>query len=1435
MAFDIGAKIGIEGEAQFKQSLKSINSAVKANSTALKAYTAEYDTNEKSLKNIRQENKLLEQTIQSNQEKVKSLTAEYGRQEAKLKELETAMERAKRLHGENSDEAIKAENAYSRQAQSVNNLESQINNANAEINTFTKRLQENGNAATYAGEKIAAAGDKISGVGTVLTTGVTLPLAAVGIAGLKVAKDFEAGMSQVKAISQATGSEFDALRDQAIDLGASTAFSSADVATAMTEMAKAGWSTQQILDGMGGVLDAAAASGEDLGAVSTIVADAITGFGLKAADSTRVADLLTQAANAGTIGIADLGETFKYAAPLAQSMGYSIEDVTTAVAGMSMAGIKGSQAGTALRTMFTNMAKPSKNMAVAMEVLGISLYDTQGKMYSMKDMIDHLRTSFSGFADVNDDYFASMKDLDALYNSGEISVEAYTQSQEELARTLLSAEDAEKAKYAAMLAGKEGMSGLLSLVNLSKEQYDALSESMYKSGGVAKETAEIMQDNLENKVEQLGGAAESLAIRLGEYVIPALTDTAIGATELVEAFTDLNPEAQQTILKMAGIAIAAGPTIKVVGTLTKGVGNLTSYMGKTVGSLKSGGDAATGLASVLKFAASPAGGITLAAVGVAALGTAAYLAMKKAKEAAIQADLDSHFGKIKLSAEEVEKVVAHLTETDWTVRVNSVIEEKNKLSDYEKELADTVANLNKMDWIVKYGMEIDAGNYQAEIDNYIQNAKDYAQQKGYVVDIAIQASFSSESTTGQGLSAFASGYYGEAYSQLDSLGTQLADIVNESFANNTFAQNRVKIEQIRQQMAEIIQEINKYDLGAAGIDLSIALNNMDIRMDADSFKRISAEVNEAVSKFMESSKESQKEVNIAISAQYEMMLDGGIDKATADKWRQEAIEELQIYYMGQEAELRIGGLSFSVGEIQKNFYDEISQAAPQMKTTLEEIMGNAIKEVDLSAETIDPSALFNTVKLEFLDGFSELGDTTKGAMKKALEGMQPQINDMQALADKYREVGIAVPQEIAAGLADAYQLEVMTGNIDHIYQLAAMQMADSPEYLKLIEGAEDLGMGGIEAFIQGIEMQNGTVYDATTNTWNEVSQSTADMAPKMAAEMNENGTKIGDSIAAGLAEQYGLVYDNGMWLILGASDGAYSALPGVLNVLAAAGVDIPDALIAAMSGKTAEIQNQAALLLTELSTATEEQRPEILEKLAELGIEVPETLVEALQSQEDTLSAKGVEIGNLISESTKKGIEGKESEVKTAGENVAKSGMTAMQGVINGTTLTGPNIDGNNTVQSATRAMYATLTEMQRTANRNPIIIPVMQGLAAGVTAGLSARQSADGGVFDSPTLTWIGETNQKEYIIPVERTAAAVPLLESAAADMGYTITKQSNYAAEAGRAMSQINHIRNDNRMVLNIQNFNNNSDRDLDSITDYMEKRVLRSTMQQKRKGG
>lgn len=378
-----------------------------------------------------------------------------------------------------------------------------------------------------ASQKINGLSSAMGTVGRTLTKGVTVPIVGIGVAALNASKNFEQGMSNVKAISGATGEEFDALRDKAIELGGSTVYSATEVADAMTEMAKAGWSSQQIIDGMGGVLDAASASGENLASVSMIVADAITGFGLAASDSTRVADLLAQSANAGTIDITDLGESFKYIAPLAKTMGFSIEDTTTAITALSQSGIKGSQAGIALRGMFTRMIKPTDQVAVAMEKLGIILTDSEGNFKSMDTILREMRGTF----------------------------QTLTPEQQ--------------AYYASIIAGTEGVSGMTALLGMSQEEYDKLSESMKNADGVAQQTAETMQDNLAGALEQLSGALESAGIVIGDALAPTIRGLAEWITNVVEDFNDLDEGTQQAIVQFALFAVGIGPVMMVGGKLLK--------------------------------------------------------------------------------------------------------------------------------------------------------------------------------------------------------------------------------------------------------------------------------------------------------------------------------------------------------------------------------------------------------------------------------------------------------------------------------------------------------------------------------------------------------------------------------------------------------------------------------------------------------------------------------------------------------------------------------------------------------------------------------------------------------------------------------------------------------------------------------------------------
>lgn len=329
------------------------------------------------------------------------------------------------------------------------------------------------------------------GLGTVLKSvaAVSGALGAASGFAVKVGSDFEAGMSEVAAISGATGKDLEALTAKAKEMGATTKFSATESAEALKYMAMAGWDTGKMLSGLPGVMNLAAASGENLGTVSDIVTDAMTAFGLSADKAGHFADVLAQASSKSNTNVGMMGETFKYVAPVAGALGYSVEDAAVAIGLMANSGIKSSQAGTALRQTLTRLAKPTDEVEAAMEDLGISLTNSKGEMKSLGEVILDMRKGFKNLT----------KD--------------------------------QQAQYAASIAGQEGMSGLLAIVNASDEDFNILTEAIQNSDGAAQSMADTMQDNLKGAVTIAKSALEGLGITVYEEISTPMKNAVETATE----------------------------------------------------------------------------------------------------------------------------------------------------------------------------------------------------------------------------------------------------------------------------------------------------------------------------------------------------------------------------------------------------------------------------------------------------------------------------------------------------------------------------------------------------------------------------------------------------------------------------------------------------------------------------------------------------------------------------------------------------------------------------------------------------------------------------------------------------------------------------------------------------------------------------------------
>lgn len=419
------------------------------------------------------------------------------------------------------------------------------------------------------GDKMSALGSSFTSAGKSLTTGVTLPLVGIGTVAVKTASDFDSAMAEVQAISSATGDDFEQLRDKAKEMGAKTKFSASESAEAMKYMAMAGWKTEDMLNGIEGIMNLAAASGENLGSVSDIVTDALTAFGLQAQDSAHFSDVLAAASNNANTNVSMLGESFKYVAPVAGSLGFSVEDTSTALGLMANSGIKASAAGTALRTILTNMVKPTKQMDGAMHKLGFSMTDSEGNMKSLNQIMIDLRSGFNGLS------------------------------------------ESEQASVAAALAGKEGMSGLLAIVNTSEEDFNKLTNAINSADGTAQTMSDTMLNNLGGQLTILKSTLEGIAISFGDILMPAIQKITEKLQDFANWLNNLDEDQKKTIVTIASVVAAIGPALLILG-------KLFTSISKIGGAVKAIPQVISTLGGVFNGLATAIGGISAPVVAIIA-------------------------------------------------------------------------------------------------------------------------------------------------------------------------------------------------------------------------------------------------------------------------------------------------------------------------------------------------------------------------------------------------------------------------------------------------------------------------------------------------------------------------------------------------------------------------------------------------------------------------------------------------------------------------------------------------------------------------------------------------------------------------------------------------------------------------------------------------
>ena len=667
----------------------------------------------------------------------------------------------------------------------------------------------------------------------------TTKIAAAAIAGagamalkksIDIGSEFEAQMSTVGAIANASESDMVRLTDKAKEMGATTKFTAVESGQAFEYMAMAGWKTNQMLNGISGIMSLAAASGEDLGITSDIVTDALTAFGLKAKDSAHFSDVLAQASASANTNVSMLGESFKYVAPVAGSMGYSIEDTSLALGLMANASVKSSIAGRSLKTAIANMAAPTAKMAATMKKYNISLKDSNGGTKSLKSTIDNIRESL-GKIDDKKERAAAIKNI----------------------------------------FGKDALAGMSAIITASEKDYNNLTKAIYNCDGAAEKMANRKMDNLKGDVALLTSALETKAINIYELTSGPLREVTQDLTDWVEDF-DVNSAAQKledfgsSVMDVAEPLLNVGewlldhPDVAVTaisgvaGVLT--ASNIAGHISNITASVKT-------LNLALKANPVLFGGIAVAGI-LTGIGVAVYKAGEDAKEAS----LDEHFGNIAFSMDQLNDAADRIIGTDKLQAVSELLSSTKVSDGFLKQMQKAANEVKKMDWKVSAGLEIsdeDISDYKSNVESYVKSAQDYISNQGYTVNIATNLLYDDEDKKNKLLkdnNSFYNGLDQEAKKLSDKISKRLKKAVKEGMTPDL----QEEVNGLLQQLSDITTTISQAESDAKWDTLSAEFSGKE--MTADSFDKMQSAINTNIDEIKEGAQEALETANTNTNAKY---------------------------------------------------------------------------------------------------------------------------------------------------------------------------------------------------------------------------------------------------------------------------------------------------------------------------------------------------------------------------------------------------------------------------------------------------------------------------------------------------------------------------------------------------------------------------------------
>lgn len=948
------------------------------------------------------------------------------------------------------------------------------------IKKFGKNLQSGLKSTEKVFKRVEKIG--VSAFKAIAKAGATAT-GAVLAGAMKVGTKFESQMSTVEAITGASDTDFNKMQKEAKNIGRNSSFTSAEAGKAMEYEGMAGWKTKDILKGTKGITDLAAASGEDLATVSDIVTDALTAFKLKASDSTHFADVMAAAATNSNTNVSKIGESFKYAAPVAGTMGYSAEDTSILLGLMANQGVKESRAGMTVRSLITRMTKPTKESQAAMDELGISLTDKNGKEKSLLQVMKEMRQGF--------------QKMDS---------------------------SVERSKYAKMLAGATGQTGLLAMVNSSEKDFKKLEKAIYNCDGAAEEMSKIRLDNLEGDAKLFTSALETAGIDIYDEIKAPLRDVVQSATKWVgdfaKWFTNGGFASVKRVVSDTGKAFMdfAGPVLDVgkwlldhpdvIAGAIVGVGEaIIAY--KVVSGVSKLATAVAGLGT--------AGAAVLGVAGAVAVIGGITTAMKAADKAAAASNLKKHFGDVSLSMDDLDRAARHIVGNGYVSRVEEFLNSREKADGFVDAMNTATDTINRTNWKVEAGIKIDKeslDSYKSSVKDYIKNAQDYISQQGYSVSVAVDLLLGDD---GKGIIKENNKWYAGLEKESEDLSKQINKYMKKALKDGLDIDEQETINKMLSQLENITQAVADAQTKAKMDVLKGKYAGVD--MTADSFQNLQDDL----SKYVKESNEGAEQAYYEALATLEGRRQSGDlkGKKNTKKYNNEKNKLTQGYY-DTRVDALLNSYDFMMDKVGEKYGADVEPIAKGLRSALQK----AAKEGNGGAALWDVAA-------EYLDK-KGLSKDTKGAIQTLLKKITPTLDELEKIQGQAGSQGITLKQDKkidqasqklseydavsadrefygSTGIGSPEKIAEYTGNV---------VAGDSQLKAQMKEGAVDWGKEWGENFAKGIKEGTSSIPDDMKKIMNDVKNAVPDdiklpvtiTATTAQTSISEAGASLADAV-----------------------------------------------------------------------------------------------------------------------------------------------------------------------------------------------------------------------------------------------------------------------------------------------------------------------------------